>query len=543
MTRPIKEGTSNRTHSVLSTVSFALIFGVLGCETTQGGEITTCSDSVCVDFCASIGHLGGHCEGDMCVCTDEDGATDPGEEPDTDTREDPASDPVTDPIPDGDPLSDLRINVSFPSIIRHDDGDLFVVYLSHLMGNEAFASGDWQAASISVENTSSITAYRIRASVELAGYSTPAQVVDSVPRSGTVEISLTPDLDFEMLYALSDSVSGRLLVSVEVDGGPGVFSESRSVRIVPKNVVFIGNEDFLIEEFDVRDMSAVLATPDDLDGRVDDLVESAGRLSRWGMLGPGYSTWKQHYVEGFSLCVGCRSEFLMYLEAGETLDGTVRDVSGWGDDTVGVYILDEENFGILSRGGDASACFAGSRLTDGDTYSCTPTTAGWYYLVFQNPMDSVMPRNVVTFRYLSKEEVTRMHLEALFDEVHHRAMEISHVDSSYFLGSQYVQYPSETLAGSSGNCLEGSLVFASALEAIGMRPVLIFAPTHVLVGVYSWHDSTTILPVETTMVGGGDFWGAYMQGWEEMAEHVDAGDALVIDVGMARDSGVLPMPI
>lgn len=64
--------------------------------------------------------------------------------------------------------------------------------------------------------------------------------------------------------------------------------------------------------------------------------------------------------------------------------------------------------------------------------------------------------------------------------------------------SQSINLPSETLEKKSGLCVETSLVMASALQSLGMHPLLVFPPGHCQVAVESWKDSGQYLLIETT---------------------------------------------
>ncbi len=69
---------------------------------------------------------------------------------------------------------------------------------------------------------------------------------------------------------------------------------------------------------------------------------------------------------------------------------------------------------------------------------------------------------------------------------------------------QRTRLPSDVLVSTNAQCLESTLLFATLLEAIRLRPVLVFVPGHAFVG---WHTieeaklpAGTIVYLETTMV-------------------------------------------
>ncbi len=120
------------------------------------------------------------------------------------------------------------------------------------------------------------------------------------------------------------------------------------------------------------------------------------------------------------------------------------------------------------------------------------------------------------------------------------------VAQDFFAGSQTVRFPSESLRNKSGNCIDGSLVFASALEAIGMAPFVVFVPGHAFVGVHigkkgtpSW-DSAFF--VETTVLSTTPFQQAIQLGLQRW-NTTPATDKIVIEVEDLRAKGFLPSPL
>jgi len=65
--------------------------------------------------------------------------------------------------------------------------------------------------------------------------------------------------------------------------------------------------------------------------------------------------------------------------------------------------------------------------------------------------------------------------------------------------SQRARRVSETLETGNGNCADGSILFASFFEAIGLNPVLVFGPKHVFIAIYL--PSKNIYYIETTKIG------------------------------------------
>ena len=114
---------------------------------------------------------------------------------------------------------------------------------------------------------------------------------------------------------------------------------------------------------------------------------------------------------------------------------------------------------------------------------------------------------------------------------------------------QRLQLPYEVMAQHGGMCVELSTLFASALEKILLRPIIVTIPGHVYVGLpISW-DSHTYYFVEATLVGRASFEEAVEIGNRQfMEEHLGLIDEdrldyyFWLDVSEARAEGILPVP-
>jgi len=113
--------------------------------------------------------------------------------------------------------------------------------------------------------------------------------------------------------------------------------------------------------------------------------------------------------------------------------------------------------------------------------------------------------------------------------------------------SQRVRTPFEVMDQSSGNCIETSCLFASAVEALRLEAALVFIPGHVYVGVRMDEENTDYYFIETTLIGRTSFSVAVdtgAQNWEDTLPHLTAqNDGYTwVNVYEAREKGILPMP-
>jgi hypothetical protein len=99
----------------------------------------------------------------------------------------------------------------------------------------------------------------------------------------------------------------------------------------------------------------------------------------------------------------------------------------------------------------------------------------------------------------------------------------------------------------SGNCIELTLLYASAVEALGMQPAIIIIPGHAYVAVRLDDTNDSYYFIETTMIGQAPFKDAAKEGnieWTDAQPHVAAGETDYgwVDVATQRKNGIVPIP-
>ena len=153
---------------------------------------------------------------------------------------------------------------------------------------------------------------------------------------------------------------------------------------------------------------------------------------------------------------------------------------------------------------------------------------------------------------------------ALWDELRSRGVTFVRDPSvdSEAARMQKVRLPAEVIGAQSGNALEGSLVFATLLEAIGLDVIVVNFPGNVIVGwVPTKADHGTpdamksAVPspfgnayfLETTMIGEGPADAAVLHGDAEFVERVSTGafsngSASAFSLAKIRKAGIVPDP-
>ena len=138
----------------------------------------------------------------------------------------------------------------------------------------------------------------------------------------------------------------------------------------------------------------------------------------------------------------------------------------------------------------------------------------------------------------------RAQAEAVFRAM--RRSGISYVSSIYTFGNypdetQRIRLPRETLELSNANCIDVSVAFASALENLGMKPVVVIVPGHAFTGVRLGPNTPDILYLDLTVLPNGTFAAAEAraQAW---LKKTPQSEVLTVDIGAARSLGIYPMP-
>jgi tetratricopeptide (TPR) repeat protein len=223
----------------------------------------------------------------------------------------------------------------------------------------------------------------------------------------------------------------------------------------------------------------------------------------------------------------------------EQTGGTERSII---DETVAIEVLPRDYLPLRRRvGADVllpTYGYMGAWITSNDRAVETFLTAA--------------KARVAQRQFVGEQGPTVPQLQALYDEL--KARGVSYVmDPDVTSDQAFVQrtrLPAEVLASTNAQCLEGTLLFATLMEAIGIRPIIVLVPGHAFVG---WHtiaaDGTKGEPlfVETTMVGGAPFDQAVKVATRRVQQELAAGSfktgaATLIDVAAIRKEGFTAQP-
>ena len=142
-------------------------------------------------------------------------------------------------------------------------------------------------------------------------------------------------------------------------------------------------------------------------------------------------------------------------------------------------------------------------------------------------------------------------IEAIWNVLKKRGFRYSNVTrasmESALFGAQHVRLLGDAIKSSQANCVEGSVLFASILRKLEMKPFLVSVPGHMFVGVHLDEEGDDFLFIETTMLATSSFEEATAAGLEQFKRHSDCFEdeddmsCLIIDIADARAMGIMPL--
>ena len=331
---------------------------------------------------------------------------------------------------DDDTNSSTQADLSV-TIPREDTPDVRLYsQLAHIIGK----SEGFDLSPIELTNQRN-TPRNLRISMPLQGYSTTINQDVQLGVSETKEVTMTPVMDLEKIYALTSEVRSNIEVVVYENNAP-IVTLNQSIVIQPINRFTWFVTDTKGELLaDLRAFVLTMAIPNDRDGAVAQLI----------------------------------SEAAMYMP-----DGNIPTPESTGED--------------------------------------------WSILI----------------------------ANAIYNALQARQLFYSNITGSFFDGAQYVRLPSESLRAGGANCIDGSLLFISALEAVGVPTSIIFVEGHAFMGFYRHTDPDgTIFPIETTVVRDASFEDGVGYGVDILKYAQDNKDPYlaVAKTRRARAAGIIPMSL
>ncbi|MGP0066719.1 MAG: hypothetical protein ACLQGP_24405 [Isosphaeraceae bacterium] len=166
--------------------------------------------------------------------------------------------------------------------------------------------------------------------------------------------------------------------------------------------------------------------------------------------------------------------------------------------------------------------------------------------------DRVPDRRIAGYQGRPNPETTAAQVRALFETL--KEANIRYVESVIDFGAapgqftQRTRLPRESLRHKSANCVDGTVLMASLLEAASLQPAIVLVPGHAFVAWETWEGSDEWDYLETTMISSHDFEAARLRArslYERYAAEdlpTDDGPLLrVLKLSELRAQGIWPM--
>lgn len=441
----------------------------------------------------------------------------------------------------------VEADVSFPFLFSRPSRDVFPTYLAHLLGKQLSRVPPeigLELVCVALENRSKSTSWTITLKASLEGYSTPATRTITLAAQSSKFECITPAMDLDKLHALTSAATGSVHVElIENATSSPIRTLDRPVDIQAPNTVFWqGNGDKPLWDY-----AAVMSTPAS-DAVRSTLTSVKNRSGLPGQFGASPYDAVGKWFDGWTdtIPVNSYGSKELVLAAGEGLEVRLSSVTGGLDADVVLMLFDLANYNAWRQGSSSAVPVRQiPNAKTGASLNFTSPSGGKYVLVMQNSPSNWVPRSVSWTRTVTREDVARDVLSAIYSELQSRGLSYAHIAGNFFDSAQPVRWPSQSLSDSAANCIDGSVLFASLAELAGADPVLIIVPGHAYFGIRARHSSDpagtgTVYAVETTMMGTHPFASAYAQG---IASWLDDSTAKhVVDIAKARAQGISAIP-
>jgi hypothetical protein len=428
---------------------------------------------------------------------------------------------------------------TFPALVTDANGSTFPTYLAHLLGRKVVHPFPTDFACVTLSNTGQDPA-TIHLEVDFAIYATPKSQDVTIGATSSQQTCFTPTFDIDALYHLTAPVTGMIEGHATDQADRDVGSVNQVVSVPP--VGDIAWADQGVAPKDMKTLAAVYVEPNA--PVIDQLQRLAQPNSVFSNFGNGDPYHRDPYEREVTLDPSVYTSELIYVEGGENVAWELSEVTcaSCASASVDVYILTPDQFDGWTNGTSTAATAAWSNQVAG-AQQTQSLAQGFYYFVVNNT-DAAAGRDVTWARSVTREDVVRDLLTSLFSALRSLGVTYTSVINTFFDGWQHVRRVSESIQALSANCIDGSLVFASAAELLGVEPVLIFRTGHAYVGIRSAPGSPIIWPIETTMVGNSSTtpWDAYLTAMTNRSKDM-AMDPIYqeVDVADMRAAGITPL--
>jgi hypothetical protein len=433
-------------------------------------------------------------------------------------------------VSDAGASAPLTATVTYPFLLPNPtkQTDYFPTEFAHLLGKPlAWTDISTSLVCFSIMNpNASSTSVNLYA--DLTGYSTPFDQYVNVPAHSTIKPCVNPIAALGPLYALSSEVPGQVHARVTAQGdATPILDDVHKVTIATGQTDFFGK--FSGQGWtNLFRYESVFSMP--ADAAVQMLLAPIAARSRWGTFGEG--GYGMHTLNGSPVpmlpiaSVVPPANYLYdraYFVAGEmvTLRLTGVSCTGCTSQAVDFFALNQDEFTQFEPSpcaGGIGTIVNGANSPAGATFKITAPSDGWYYFVFRNICSNTYPTTISFDRTGTHADTVIDTLSAIFNQLKAQGITYTSIAASFFdpSSSQTIRWPRASLTDNTANCVDGSMLFASLVEAFQLEPVVTFVQGHAFMSVRQTPGNQNVWPVETTMLGTSTFEEAMSKGIDEI---------------------------
>ncbi len=443
--------------------------------------------------------------------------------------------------------ANISVRWEFPGLWVRGIGEAWLpTYLTHMFGSVPPITHpfDLNLACAVIENREG-TATRVDLTVRVPGFGADANRSITLGPGRTERVCINPGWDVSRLASLRSFTNGNVEVYARLADGREISRAMRPFAAMASNgVVWDEIRNSIGQPIWWEDggaLSTAFVTPNDT--TVLNLRRAAEARSIFPG-GFGASPYERTpYSRSTTVPVGQHYFEAFALEPGEAIAWTLPSVVGGADADIDVYLFTEAQYVAWRSGAITNAVQVWRDRRNGAQGSYTASSADLYYLVLFNTTDNFVSRSVTWARNNTRFDIAYDALRSIFEELRSRGMTYVNIGSSYFEGVQLIRRPRESLEMRAANCIDGTFLFASVLENIGMEPWLVLLPGHAFVGVSTRSGSQFAWAIETTLVGSRTATPIEAT-FSTLRQIQQAGQAVTwVSVTRARQSGIRPLPL
>ena len=404
---------------------------------------------------------------------------------------------------------------------------------------------------VSIQNTSQKSESFIT-KIEIQGISEEASVTTVIGSGKTENVNLTPIIVKEKYRGINQIQDVSIVITVTVNSET-IFSNTISSKITANDViVWDYNDNGSLINYE----NTVLGWITPSTSKVESVLAEAKKALP-NQAFTGYQTKETNNIyKMYSTIVCCGSDAF-----GGSPDPFIKISNG--SDTYTTPVNNDNGLRIQSWNTSFSFKIAGEysySIYDADVSSNDYMTSGNFTVpmsFFENhdSMLSVLNASQDTiFKFYSYwVYYSNIQVEAIYNQL--KALKLSYVSSSTVdfgttntalikpgeYTGQKIRFPDSSIATTNYNCIDGVVLFASLMESVGIKPIVVLVPGHSYVGWYVNKEKTIANYLETTLLSSSTYDEANSYALKAFATDKLKNTTKILDVEKLRSEGYMPL--